>query len=99
MSGTFDEVKQLRHREEEVKDLRDEKQHHRLGKVSDDPHHGKGHASEVAVCIANKDTGRVPVQRQQSRGHRDERHDDVSREEVRSPAVTGQFDHIEHQYR
>ena len=95
MSGTLDEVKQLGHREEEVEDLRHEKEHHGLAEVADDADDGKGHAGKIAVRVSNENGRWIPVEWEESSGDTDERHDDVGGEEVRAPAVAGHFDPVE----
>jgi len=46
---------------EEVKDLGDEEQQHGLAEVAEDGDHRKCHASEVAVGVTDKHSGRVPT--------------------------------------
>jgi len=60
MSGTRHKVKELWNREDEVEDLRDEKEQHRFAEMSEDCDDSKRHSSEVAVRVANKHAGWIP---------------------------------------
>ena len=56
-----DETENLGRGVEEVEDLGDEEEAQGLGEVTEDADDGKDHAGEVAVGVADKDTGRIPV--------------------------------------
>ena len=61
VTGTRNDVEELRQRVEEVEHLRDEKKQHCFAEVPQDPHHGKGHASKVAEGVPDKHSRRVPA--------------------------------------
>lgn len=61
VTGTRNDVEELRQRVEEVEHLRDEKKQHCFAEVPQDPHHGEGHASKVAEGVPNKHSRRVPA--------------------------------------
>ena len=55
-------MEELRDRVQEVEDLWDKEQEHSLAEVSNDGHHGKGHAGKVCEGVTHKGLGRIPVQ-------------------------------------
>lgn len=61
VTGTRNDVEELRQRVEEVEHLRDEKKQHRFAEVPHDPHHGKSHAGKVAEGVPNKHSRWVPA--------------------------------------
>lgn len=61
VTGTRNDVEQLRQRVEEVEHLWDEKKQHCFAKVPQDPHHSEGHASKVAEGVPNKHSRWVPA--------------------------------------
>lgn len=63
MSGTGNNVKQLRQRVNEVDDLGDEEKQHGLTEVAEYPNHCKRHSSKVTESVSNKHRGRVPDKR------------------------------------
>jgi hypothetical protein len=66
VSRAFNIPEQLRQGYEKVEYLWYKKQQHSLGKVAEYPSHSKGHASEIAISIPDKDFGRVFIVLQQS---------------------------------
>ncbi len=82
MAGTVDDAEDLRHREHEVEDLREEEEKHGLREVTEDAYHGKGHSREVAECIAHKHLRGEFVVLDESKRHHDEGYDDRQREYV-----------------
>ena len=68
MPRAVNDSKQLWERKDEVDYLRHEKKQHSLAKVTQDAHNGKGHASEVAICVTNKHLGRECIVLHQSEG-------------------------------
>jgi hypothetical protein len=84
-----DEAEDLRARVEEVEDLGDEKKAERLGEMAENTDNGEDHAGEVAVGVADKDLGRVPVVVKQSAGDTDPREEEVKREEMRVSGWVG----------
>jgi len=61
VTGTRNDVEELRQRVEEVEHLRDKKKQHCFAEVPQDPHHGKGHAGKVAEGVSNKHSRWVPA--------------------------------------
>ena len=51
---TVDYTQDLRDRQQEIDQLWDEKEHHRLTEVPEDSSHGKGHSSCVAESVSNE---------------------------------------------
>lgn len=70
MSGTGNNVKQLRQRVNEVDDLGDEEKQHGLTEVAEYPNHCKRHSSKVTESVSHKHRGRVPDQRYSKVYHR-----------------------------
>ncbi len=65
MSGAGNEVKQLRHRENEIEHLRDEKQKHGLAEVSQDGNHCKRHPREITKGVPDKYAGWIPARKKE----------------------------------
>ena len=61
MPRTWHQPKELRAREDEVEDLREEEQEERLAEVRLDPDDGERHARDVAEGVAGEGAGWVPV--------------------------------------
>lgn len=61
VTGTRNDVEELRQWVEEVEHLWDEKKQHCFAEVPQDPHHSKGHAGKVAEGVPNKHLRRVPA--------------------------------------
>ncbi len=70
MSGTGNNVKQLRQRVNEVDDLREEEKQHGLTEVAEYPNHCKRHSSKVTESVSHKHRGRVPDKRYSKVHHR-----------------------------
>lgn len=60
MPGTWDQPKQLRGGVKEIQDLRDEEEQQCLTEMAQDTHHGKCHASKIAISVPHKHTRWVP---------------------------------------
>lgn len=54
MAGTGNKVEELRHRIEEIQDLRQEEQKHRFAEMSQDAHNGKRHSGEIVKRVPHK---------------------------------------------
>jgi len=61
VSRARNDAKELRERNSEVEELRDEKQEEGLAEMAKDASHPKGHAGKVCETVANKYLGRIPV--------------------------------------
>lgn len=57
MAWTGNKVEELRHRIDEVDDLRDEEEQNCLAKVPKNSNNGEGHARKVVECVTNEDFG------------------------------------------
>lgn len=62
MPGAGHKVEELRHRVQEVENLRNEEQEHGLAEVSNDGDDSKGHASKVREGVPNKGLCRISVE-------------------------------------
>jgi len=60
MSGTRHEVEELRNGEDEVEDLWDEEEQHRLTEVAEDGDDSERHSGKVAVGVADKHSCWIP---------------------------------------
>ena len=72
MSWTVHDPEELRERQHEVNNLRDEEEEHSLGEVSQDANDSKGHPREVAEGVTNEDLGWEAVVLQKSQCCRQE---------------------------
>jgi DNA-binding protein H-NS len=63
MSRTGHETEELRTREQEVENLRDEEQQERLREVSLNTDHGERHAGHIAKSVSGECSCRVPGNR------------------------------------
>jgi hypothetical protein len=76
MSGAVNDTEDLRERDQEVEDLRQEEEEHGLCEVTQDAHHREGHTREVAKGVAYEDLRGEFVVLEQTQGHKDKRNND-----------------------
>lgn len=67
MTGTRNDVEELRQRVEEVEYLWDEEEKHCLTEVPKDPHHSKRHTSKIAEGVTYKHAGWIPATHRQKK--------------------------------
>lgn len=60
MPWAWDDTEELRAREEEVEDLRDEEEEDRLAEMPEYAHDRESHSAEVAERVSNECTGGIP---------------------------------------
>ena len=89
MSWAWEKLEQLGYGPHKIDNLGNEKQQERLAKVSQNTHHGKGHAGKVAVGIADKNSGGVPVVLEETQGDADKRKHQHYRKQVIVGQMTG----------
>mmetsp|Transcript_10647 Transcript_10647/g.26474 ORF Transcript_10647/g.26474 Transcript_10647/m.26474 type:complete len:245 (+) Transcript_10647:641-1375(+) len=82
MAWARNELEQLRHRVDEVENLRHEEEEDSLRVVSKDGCDGERHSSEVAVRISDEYLRRVPIMSKQRQRSEEEGHHQVERKKI-----------------